>query len=59
MHLPFGMLWLSTIITMFLKIMLAVCMLVGMGLSENGFCVFCELCPVSILVVAESPSVLL
>ena len=26
------------------------------GLSESGFCVFCELCPVGILVVGESPS---
>ena len=29
------------------------------GLSESGLCVFCELCPVSFLVVGESPSVLL
>ena len=29
------------------------------GLSESGLCVFRELCPVSILVVGESPSVLL
>ena len=29
------------------------------GLSENGLCVFRELCPVSVLVVGESPSVLL
>ena len=28
------------------------------GLSENGLCVFRELCPVSFLVVGESPSVL-
>ena len=28
--LPFGMLWLSAISMMFVKIMLAVCMLVGM-----------------------------
>ena len=27
------------------------------GLSENGLCVFRELCPVSFLVVGESPSV--
>ena len=26
------------------------------GLSESGLCVFCELCPVSFLVVGESPS---
>ena len=29
------------------------------GLSESGLCVFRELCPVSILAVGESPSVLL
>ena len=29
------------------------------GLSESGLCVFRELCPVSSLVVGESPSVLL
>ena len=29
------------------------------GLSESGLCVFRELCPVSFLVVRESPSVLL
>ena len=29
------------------------------GLSESGVCVFRELCPVSFLVVGESPSVLL
>ena len=29
------------------------------GLSESGLCVFCRLCPVSSLVVGESPSVLL
>ena len=29
------------------------------GLSENGPCVFHELCPVSFLVVGESPSVFL
>ena len=29
------------------------------GLSENGLCVFRELCPVSFLVVGENPSVLL
>ena len=48
---------------MFVKIKLAVCMLnywVGVygGLSESGLCVFRELCPVSFLVVGESPSVL-
>ena len=29
------------------------------GLSESGLCVLRELCPVSFLVVVESPSVLL
>ena len=29
------------------------------GLSESGLCVFRELCPVTFLVVGESPSVLL
>ena len=29
------------------------------GLSESGLCVFRELCPISFLVVGESPSVLL
>ena len=29
------------------------------GLSESGLCFFRELCPVSFLVVGESPSVLL
>ena len=29
------------------------------GLSENGLCVFCQLCPVSFLIVCETPSVLL
>ena len=29
------------------------------GLSESGLCVFRELCPVSFLVVGESPAVLL
>ena len=29
------------------------------SLSENGLCVFRELCPVSFLVVGECPSVLL
>ena len=29
------------------------------GLSESGFCVFRELCPVSFLVVGERPSDLL
>ena len=29
------------------------------GLSESGLCVFCKLCPVSFLVVGESPSLLM
>ena len=29
------------------------------GLSDSGLCVFRELCPVCVLVVGESPSVLL
>ena len=29
------------------------------GLSENGLCVFCKLCPVCFLVVGKGPSVLL
>ena len=58
--LPFGMFCLSAISMMFVKIMLAVCMLVGMlGLSESGLCVFCKLCPVCFLVVGKGPSVLL
>ena len=53
--MPFGMLCLSAISMMFVKIMLAVCMLVGYGgLSETALCVFRELCPVSFLVVGES-----
>ena len=57
--LPFGMLCLSAISMMF------VCVYVGGygggygGLSESGLFVFRELCPVSFLVVGESPSVLL
>ena len=50
--MPFGMLCLSAISMMFVKIILAVCMLVSIV-------VFRELCPVSFLVVGESPSGLL
>ena len=60
--LPFGMLFLSAISMLFVKIMWAVCTVyVGGygGLSESGLCVFRELCPVSFLVVGESPLVLL
>ena len=55
--LPFGVLCLSAISMMFVKIMLAVCIL--LGLSESGLCVFRELCPVIFLVVSACPSVLL
>ena len=49
--LPFGILCLSAI---------RLIMLANYGgLSERGLCVFRELCPVSFLVVGESPSVLL
>ena len=54
--LPFGMLCLSAIRLMFKNYS------VGSGyggLSESGLCIFRELCPVSFLVVGESPSVLL
>ena len=45
---------------MLVKIMLAVCMLVGMVvLAKADSCVFSELCPVSFLVVGESSLVLL
>ena len=58
--LPFGTLCLSAISMLFVKIMLAVCMLVGMVVwTKADSCVFRELCPVSFLVVGESPSVLL
>ena len=50
----FGMLCLSAISMMFVKIMLAVCILVGMVVRAKA-----ELCPVSFLVVGETPSVLL
>ena len=54
--LPFGMLCLSAISMMFVKN--SVCSVYG-GPSESRLCVFRELCPVSFLVVGESPSVLL
>ena len=50
--LPFGMLCLSAISMMFVKILLAVCMLVGMV-------VFRKLCPVCFLGVGKGPLVLL
>ena len=57
--LPFGMLCLSVISTMLKKIV--GCVYIGGygGLSESGLCVFRELCPVSFLVIGESPPVLL
>ena len=57
--LLFGMLCFSAISMMFVNIMLAVCMLVGMVVCAKSDCVFRELCPVSFLVVGECPSVLL
>ena len=53
------MLWLSAISMMFVKILLAVCILVGMVVCAKADCVFRELCPVSFLVVGECLSVLL
>ena len=52
--LPFGMLCLSPISMVFVKSLLAVCMLVGV--SKSGLCVFCKLCPVCFLVVGKGPS---
>ena len=57
--LPFGMLCLSAISMMFVKIMLAVCILMGKVVRLKALCVVRELCPVSFLVVGASPSVLL
>ena len=57
---PFGMLCLSAISMMFVKILLAVCILVGMVVwAKADSSVVRELCPVSFLVVGECPSVLL
>ena len=53
------MLCLSAISMMFVNIMLVVCILVGMVVCAKADYVFRELCPVSFLVVGESPSVLL
>ena len=47
--LPFGMLCLSAISMMFIKLCWQ-CVGGYGGLSESGFCVFRELCPVSFLV---------
>ena len=57
--LPFGMVCLSAI-SMFVKKYIGSVYVGGYdGLSESGLCVFRELCPVSFLVVRESPSVML
>ena len=54
------MLCLCAISMMFVKIMLAVYMVMGtVDLSERGLCVFRALCPFCFVVVGESPSVLL
>ena len=53
--LSFGLLCLSAIRMMFVKIILAMCIVVN---AKSG-CVFHELCPGSFLVVGESLSVLL
>ena len=51
---PFGMLCLSAISMMFVKIIVGSVYIDGHGgLSESGLCVFRELCPVSFLVVGE------
>ena len=60
MHLPFGMLCLSAISMMFIKIAVGSVYVGRYGcLSEIILCVFRELCLVSFLVVGKSPSVLL
>ena len=57
---PFRMLCLSAISMMSVKMMLEVCMLVGMvACAKADSCVFRELCQVSFLIVGESPWVLL
>ena len=58
--LPFGMLCLPAISMMFVKKIVGSVYVGGYGgVSESGLCVFRELCPISFLVVGESPSVLL
>ena len=57
--LPFGMLCLSAINMMFVKIMLAVCMLVGMVVWAKADPVSSVNCVQLVLVIDESPSVLL
>ena len=57
--LHFSMLCLSAISVMCVQIMLAVLYVGGYsGLSKIRLCVFCQLCPVSFLVVGESLSFL-
>ena len=53
------MLCLSAMSMMFVNIILAVSVGWYGSLSESGLCDFRELCPVSFLVVGESPLVLL
>ena len=57
--LSVGMLCLSAISIMFVKLCGSVYVGGYGSLSECGLCVFRELCPVSFIVVGESPSVLL
>ena len=57
--LPFGMLCLSAISMMLVKILLAVYVGGYGGLSESGLCVICKLCPACFLVVGKCLSVLL
>ena len=58
--LPFGMLCLAAISMIFVKKIVGSVYVGGYGgLSEIGLCVFSKFCPVSFLVVVESPSVLL
>ena len=52
---PFGILCLSAISMMFVKILLAVCILVGMVVCAKADCVCREFCPGSFLVVGECP----
>ena len=55
---PFGMLCLSAISMMFVKILLVVCILMGMVVWAKTDSVFRELCPVSFFLVGKYPSVL-
>ena len=51
--LPFGMLCLSAISMMFVMSVGSVYVGGHGGLSENGLCVFCKLCPVCFIVVGK------